>query len=203
MYWSDWGINARIERAQMDGSNRVVLHNTRLVWPNALAIDLTGERLYWADAKLHVIEVSHLDGSHRQVVAEQVQHPFSMTLFGQFLYYTDWQVGGVIRVSKLTGDSSNTTKVLVETDKITSMGIKAVHPSLQQQGEHYLECTLVINYLPVVNNPCQSDNGGCSHLCLLSATSLGHSSCACPTGYKIDRSKKNCLRKSLHLSAVM
>ena len=187
----------------MDGSNRVVLHNTRLVWPNALAIDLTGERLYWADAKLHVIEVSHLDGSHRQVVAEQVQHPFSMTLFGQFLYYTDWQVGGVIRVSKLTGDSSNTTKVLVETDKITSMGIKAVHPSLQQQGEHYLECTLVINYLPVVSNPCQSDNGGCSHLCLLSATSLGHSSCACPTGYKIDRSKRNCLRKSQHLSAVM
>ena len=141
MYWSDWGVNARIERAQMDGSNRVVLHGTRLVWPNALAIDLISERLYWADAKLHVVEVSHLDGSHRQVIAEEVQHPFSMTLFEQFLYYTDWQVGGVIRVSKLTGNSSDTNnKVLIETDKITSMGIKAVHPSLQLEGGHCLEC---------------------------------------------------------------
>ena len=61
----------------------------------------------------------------------------------------------------------------------------------------------VMILLPPVENPCDSDNGGCSHLCLLSATSLGHSSCACPTGYKIDRSKKNCLRKSQNPSALL
>ena len=142
MYWSDWGINARIERASMDGSNRVVLHGTRLVWPNALSIDLIGGRLYWADAKLHVIEVSHLDGSHRRVIAEELKHPFSMTLFGQYIYYTDWQVGGVLRVNRLW--NNYTTKVLLETDHITSMGIKAVHPSLQQSGGHYLGCTIII-----------------------------------------------------------
>ena len=136
MYWSDWGINARIERASMDGSNRMVLHGTRLVWPNALSIDLISERLYWADAKLRVIEVSHLDGSHRQVVAEGLMHPFAMTLFGEYLYYTDWQFGGVLRVNKLSGNTSNNTKVLLQTETITSMGIKAVHPSLQQHGGH-------------------------------------------------------------------
>lgn len=120
----------------MDGSNRMVLHSTRLVWPNALCIDLINKRLYWADAKLNVIEMSHLDGSHRRVVAEGLQHPFSMTLFGQYLYYTDWQYGGVLRVSKLLGNSSSSTKVLLQTDTITSMGIKAVHPSLQQHGGH-------------------------------------------------------------------
>ena len=137
MYWSDWGVNARIEMASMDGSNRVVLHATRLVWPNALSIDLISERLYWADAKLHVIESSHLDGSHRQVIAEELLHPFAMTLFGQYLYYTDWQLGGILRVNKLIDSSSNSTKVLLKTDSIISMGIKAVHPSLQQHGRHY------------------------------------------------------------------
>lgn len=128
----------------MDGSNRMVLHGTRLVWPNALSIDLIGQRLYWADAKLHVIEVSHLDGSHRQVIAEQLQHPFAMTLFGQYLYYTDWQVGGVLRVNRISNNSSNATKLLLKTDAITSMGIKAVHPSLQQQGGLCLGCIVII-----------------------------------------------------------
>ena len=136
MYWSDWGINPRIERASMDGSNTMVLHGTRLVWPNARSIDLISERLYWADTKLNVIEMSHLDGSHRRVVAEELMHPFAMTVFGQYLYYTDWQFGGVLRVSKLLGNTSSSTKVLLQTDSITSMGIKAVHPSLQQHGGH-------------------------------------------------------------------
>lgn len=124
----------------MDGSNRKVLHSSRLVWPNALSIDLISERLYWADAKLHVIEVSHLDGSYRRVIADELQHPFAMTLFGEYLYYTDWQVGGVIRVNKLSANHTNTTKLVLQTDTYTSMGIKAVHPSLQQQGGHCLEC---------------------------------------------------------------
>ena len=121
----------------MDGSNRVVLHSTRLVWPNALSIDLIGQRLYWADAKLHVIETSHLDGTHRQVIAERIQHPFAMTLFGEHLYYTDWQASGILRVNRLS--TSNSTKSILQTDPITSMGIKAVHPSLQRQGGHHLE----------------------------------------------------------------
>ena len=127
----------------MDGTNRIVLHSSRLVWPNALSIDLINEQLYWADAKLHVIEVSHLDGSHRRVIAEQIRHPFSMTLFGEYLYYTDWQVGGVLKVDRLADNSSNNTQVILFTDTITSMGIRAVHSSLQQQGGHCLECVIL------------------------------------------------------------
>lgn len=137
MYWSDWGNNATIERASMDGTNRMILHDTRIIWPNALTIDLIGQRLYWADAKLHVIEASHFDGSHRRVIAEQILHPFSMTIFGQYLYYTDWYYSGVLRVNRLSGNI-NKTKWLLRTSNVTSMGIKAVHPSLQQQGGHYL-----------------------------------------------------------------
>ena len=42
MFWTDWGDVAKIERAKMDGSNRMTLVDTNLVWPNGLALDLAG-----------------------------------------------------------------------------------------------------------------------------------------------------------------
>ena len=36
-----------------------------------------------------------------------------------------------------------------------------------------------------VTNPCELDNGNCSHLCLLSVDEEGFS-CACPNGYKME-----------------
>lgn len=58
MYWTDWGENPKIERANLDGQERHVLVNTSLGWPNGLALDLQEGKLYWGDAKTDKIEVS-------------------------------------------------------------------------------------------------------------------------------------------------
>lgn len=58
MYWTDWGQHPKIERANLDGTARVVLLNSSLGWPNGLAIDYTAGKLYWGDAKTDKIEVS-------------------------------------------------------------------------------------------------------------------------------------------------
>lgn len=43
LYWSDWGDDARIETAAMDGSDRYVLVNfTTKSWPNGITIDVLG-----------------------------------------------------------------------------------------------------------------------------------------------------------------
>ena len=133
IYWGDWSKkNPRIERASMDGTNRTVIHNTKLKWPNALTVDLIGQRLYWADAWLDVIETSLLNGNYRQVVIGKiVNHPFSIAIFDKDIYYTDWN-SGVYHVSRTT---NNTIRIL-ETALVTVMGIKTVHPSLQQPGRH-------------------------------------------------------------------
>ena len=57
MYWTDWGERPQIERANLDGSERLVLLNTSLGWPNGLAIDHAAGKLYWGDAKTDKIEV--------------------------------------------------------------------------------------------------------------------------------------------------
>lgn len=54
MYWTDWGENAKLERAAMDGSERTVLINNNLGWPNGLTVDKVSSQLLWADAHTEV-----------------------------------------------------------------------------------------------------------------------------------------------------
>lgn len=60
MYWTDWGEIPKIERAALDGSDRIVLVNTSLGWPNGLALDYAESKIYWGDAKTDKIEVCSL-----------------------------------------------------------------------------------------------------------------------------------------------
>ena len=46
VYWTDWGRVAKIERAVLDGTERSVIVNTRLEWPNGLTIGLYFYTLY-------------------------------------------------------------------------------------------------------------------------------------------------------------
>lgn len=52
----------------MDGSERMALITEGIFWPNALTIDYSASRIYWADAKHHVIESANFDGTNRKKV---------------------------------------------------------------------------------------------------------------------------------------
>ena len=58
MYWTDWGEVPKIERADLDGMERLVMANTSLGWPNGLALDYHERKIYWGDAKTDKIEVA-------------------------------------------------------------------------------------------------------------------------------------------------
>lgn len=44
LFWTDWGHIAKIERANLDGSERRILINTDLGWPNGLTLDYDTRR---------------------------------------------------------------------------------------------------------------------------------------------------------------
>ena len=45
MFWTDWGSPGKIERAYMDGTGRMTLADTSLVWPNDITIDYEVEMI--------------------------------------------------------------------------------------------------------------------------------------------------------------
>lgn len=92
----------------MDGSNftRILTYQNDIAWPNALTIDYLSERIFWADAHLDYIASADLEGRHRHIVlsGDKVPHVFAITLFEDYIYWTDWNMKAIFRANKFTGE---------------------------------------------------------------------------------------------------
>ncbi|XP_022091370.1 low-density lipoprotein receptor-related protein 4-like [Acanthaster planci] len=101
IYWTDWGTSPRIERADLDGGNKITVVGTDLYWPNGVTID--GDVLYWCDAFLDKIERSDLSGVNRLVLLNLTAHgnfhPFDLAVYGSEIYWTDWKVETLVQVN--------------------------------------------------------------------------------------------------------
>ena len=108
----------------MDGTSREALHNTSLVWPNAITVDYDTQTLYWADAMLDKIEASDVDGSNRKVVTENfIFHPFDITFYNGTLYWTDWLTDSILRTRISTPDDVDQLFLALDTEP---MGVHVV-----------------------------------------------------------------------------
>nr|XP_012637337.1 low-density lipoprotein receptor-related protein 2 [Microcebus murinus] len=163
VYWADWTRRAYIARIGMDGTNKSVIISTKIAWPNGITIDYTNDLLYWTDAHLGYIEYSDLEGNHRHTVYDgTLPHPFAVTIFEDTVYWTDWNTRTVEKGNKY--DGSNRMMLVNTTHR--PFDIHVYHPYRQ----------------PIVVNPCGTNNGGCSHLCLIKAGGEGFT-CECPDDF--------------------
>ena len=91
MVWTAWGTKPHIARAQMDGSARQTLVTGNLSKPDGVIIDQATNRLYWSDAQLDTIEMSNLNGGHRQVILSSAAKikPVRLAFYQNALYWTD------------------------------------------------------------------------------------------------------------------
>ncbi|XP_051792178.1 low-density lipoprotein receptor-related protein 2 [Erpetoichthys calabaricus] len=175
MFWMDWGQNPRIERASMDGLMRRVILTHKLYWPNGLTIDYPTKRLYFADAYLDYIDSCDYDGLNRQQVLAGdlvVQHPHSITIFEDHIYWTERYSNQVIRVNKWHGGN----KTVVMPNVYEPLGLVLDHPVRQ----------------PKANNPCLDTQ--CGQLCLLSSRRPHYYSCACQSGWNLGADGHTCER---------
>lgn len=116
MFWSDWGSDAKIERAGMDGSHRETLIQESVIWPNGLTLDLVMEKLYWVDAKMNTVGSSNLDGTEARVVLfspEYLSHPFSISVFEDSMFWSEWSSRNIYKASKFDGSNVTVVKHLV------------------------------------------------------------------------------------------
>lgn len=169
MFVADWG-DRKIARYDMDGKNEFVLVNKGVnAVPYSIAIDIETNLLFYGDIGMHTIEYITIDKKNRTVLKENVQ-PHHMFVFKNVLFWSDPKANiYALDIHK----PSNVTNHTV--------------PELRQVPSDLV--ILSANIQPDVYTKCSVDNGGCSHLCLLTPT--GHS-CACPTGIALKADGKTC-----------
>ena len=186
MFWTDWDPDdPRIESASMSGQNRHTVFRVdrnKGAWPNGITLDYQAMRIYWIDAHADSILSIKYDGSDLRSILEKheyVTHPFSITLFNNHVYWTDWITSNVIRANKWNG--SDITVMQKAMSK--PFDLEVIHPSRQP---------ILMSDGKAVDSPCsKEDNGGCSHLCLIN-TNQTHQ-CRCPHVMKLADDGKTCL----------
>lgn len=149
VYWTNWNSRSpSIQRAYLTGFDVQSIITTDIRMPNALSLDLSAQKLYWADARLDKIERADLDGKNRVILSKvSPQHPFDIAVYGNFIFWTDWVLHAVLRANKYTGEDV----VWLRKEVPRPMGIIAIHNTSYECG----------------TNPCRSLNGGCEDLCRL------------------------------------
>ncbi|KAK2099997.1 Low-density lipoprotein receptor- protein 5 [Saguinus oedipus] len=177
IYWTEWGGKPRIVRAFMDGTNCMTLVD-KVGRANDLTIDYTDRRLYWTDLDTNMIESSNMLGQERVVIADDLPHPFGLTQYSDYIYWTDWNLHSIERADKTSGQN----RTLIQGHLDFVMDILVFHSS-RQDGI----------------NDCVQDNGQCGQLCL--AIPGGHR-CGCASHYTLDPSGRNCSRTCLAFSCT-
>ncbi|TUA36655.1 Low-density lipoprotein receptor-related protein 6 [Bagarius yarrelli] len=126
MYWTEWGGRPKIDRAAMDGTGRITLV-PNVGRANGLTIDYAERRLYWTDLDTTLIESSNMLGLEREVIADDLPHPFGLTQYQDYIYWTDWSQRSIERANKTSGQ--NRTLIQGHLDYV--MDILVFHSSRQ------------------------------------------------------------------------
>ena len=126
------------------------------------------------------------DGRNRLAIScGNVMHPFSLTIFDDGLFWTDWGTKNVHYCNTSTGFNK---QILINSMKSYNDPSAPINDAKKPMGISIFDQSRQ----PQSASQCQINNGNCSHLCLLSSLPPNHYSCACPTGIKLMEDGKTC-----------
>ncbi len=111
---------------------------------------------------------SSSSGLQREIVADDLPHPFGLTQYRDYIYWTDWNLRSIERADKRSG--LNRTVVQGHLEYV--MDILVFHSSRQDGA-----------------NECSQNNGQCAHLCLASPSGA---QCRCASHYTLEANGRNC-----------
>ncbi|PFX30203.1 uncharacterized protein LOC111323908 isoform X2 [Stylophora pistillata] len=178
LYWTSSGGTPKIERARLDGSERKVLINNSVHFPNGLAIDESDKKLYWAGTDSYnygIIEAVSLEGLSRTVLLyRRGFHPTALTFYQNFVYWSDSKKNAVLRLSCRGGES------IVVSGLRNPTGVKIFHNR--------------IGISVPATDSCLKDNGQCDHLCLY-LPFRGRHKCLCEENFVLDENGKHCRKR--------
>ena len=178
LYYTDWGrfgTSGKIFRTTMAGSLKRAIIDKDLSQPSGLAIDYEERMLYWTDAVREKIERSQLDGKMREILVSATIYPFAITVFRNYIYWTDLQLRGVYRAEKHTGSN------MIEMVKRLEDSPRDIH--IYSKSRQVCQA-----------NPCNQNNGGCAQSCHPGLN--GKAECKCDDSTKPVNEGRMCAPKN-------
>ncbi|XP_061380493.1 vitellogenin receptor isoform X2 [Danaus plexippus] len=155
MYWADKHDKPVIMKAKMDGSESENLVHELSTFAKGLALDAPNGRLYFVDGTIKVVILN--DKRVYSFFEEQFHHPYSLSVFENTIFWSDWTSRTIQTADKIHGTSINRNILLTLDTPVFDMHL--YHPILTN----------------ATHNPCSSRS---CPLCLI--TSNTSSVCACP-----------------------
>lgn len=123
-----------IEVSKLDGTERTVLVDYKIVHPEGLCVDYSVGHLYWVDSYLGVITKIGYDGKNRKTVSRYVgeKHLRRIVVFESLIYVTSGkEQSSILKIDRL---SSSSNVVFNDTNRITSLVV--FHRQRQPDGKY-------------------------------------------------------------------
>ncbi|XP_069558413.1 low-density lipoprotein receptor-like [Brachyistius frenatus] len=186
LFWAQCGSSPKIERAGLDGRERMALVTSSIRQPVALSLDMPRQLLYWFDQGMRTISRVNLEGHHRKTVVESngyMDRSFSLAVFEGFVYWSEEVTRSICRANKHNGGH---LQVLLS--NVTSPGgVVLVQPVLQPNG-------------PFV---CGRAGSVCHHECLVNLLSESlEFSCISPETGQNRSQETNAISRAVPASAL-
>ncbi|MGH0155700.1 UNVERIFIED_CONTAM: hypothetical protein FKN15_029887 [Acipenser sinensis] len=133
LFFTDYGNAAKVERCNMDGTNRMRIVDFKTEQPTAIALDLVKKLVYWADVYLDYIEVVDYDGKNRHTViqGENVKYLYGLTVFEDYLYASSYDISRGSKVDILKINRFNSTVLVNLTTMENARSIHVYHKLTQ------------------------------------------------------------------------
>uniref|UniRef100_A0A914EJG5 Uncharacterized protein n=1 Tax=Acrobeloides nanus TaxID=290746 RepID=A0A914EJG5_9BILA len=122
IFWSDRG---RIERASMDGNDRMTIANSSSSF--RIALDIFNERVYLIYSKT-IASVDYNGNDWRTILLSDthIKQPMSLAMFEEKLYWADFDQHGVFVMNKFNG---------TEIRKSTGQSVQSTGQGVQSTGQ--------------------------------------------------------------------
>ncbi len=118
-----------IERMNISGTERELIHSFNNLCTVTLALDYDDGTLYWSDQCQYRLERSNVDGKSRMVIGNNIHWCFGMTVFQEYVYWTQGDPIGLVRKKK---SGIGQAEMISRGNSITRyFGVVVVHPLRQ------------------------------------------------------------------------
>ena len=148
IFWTDFGKRPKIERSNLNGSERKIIIDTKIMWPNGISV--SENKVFWIDANPGIRRIfsCNFDGSNRRDIS-RASSGFSITLSQMRIFWSNYDSSEIEEINRVSGEKTLVTERL-KSKQIWNM--KYLSPESQENGMILFTFLKIETFLTIILN---------------------------------------------------